>query len=131
MALDYASVKLVHQGAVALSLTGFFVRGAASLAGAGWVRGRAARTLPHIVDTLLLASALTLAWMLRLHPGNASWILAKVVGLVAYVALGVVALRPGRSWRVRAAAWVAALATALWIVSVAVTKNPWGFLAGW
>ena len=131
MALDYAAVKLVHQGAVALSLTGFFIRGAASLAGAEWIRGRAARTLPHLVDTVLLASALTLAWMLRLHPGNAPWILAKVVGLVGYVALGVVALRPGRSWRVRATAWVAALVTALWIVSVALTKNPWGVLAGW
>ena len=130
MALDYAAVKLLHQGAVALSLTGFFVRGAASLAGAGWVRGRAARILPHVVDTVLLASALLLAWMLRLHPGNAPWILAKVVGLVAYVGLGVVALRPGRSLRVRATAWVAALVTALWIVSVAVTKSPWGFLSG-
>jgi uncharacterized membrane protein SirB2 len=130
MALDYAAVKLVHQGTVALSLTGFLIRGAASLAGAAWVRSRAARTLPHLVDTVLLASALTLAWMLRLHPGNAPWILAKVVGLVGYVALGVMALRPGRSLRVRAAAWVAALVIALWIVSVAVAKSPWGFLAG-
>jgi uncharacterized membrane protein SirB2 len=130
MALDYAAVKLVHQGTVALSLTGFLIRGAASLAGAAWVRSRSARTLPHLVDTVLLASALTLAWMLRLHPGNAPWILAKVVGLVGYVALGVIALRPGRSLRVRAAAWVAALVIALWIVSVAVAKSPWGFLAG-
>jgi uncharacterized membrane protein SirB2 len=130
MALDYAAVKLVHQGTVVLSLTGFFVRGAASLAGAAWVRSRAARTLPHLVDTVLLASALTLAWMLRLHPGNAPWILAKVLGLVVYVALGVIALRPGRPRRVRAAAWVAALVTALWLVSVAVAKSPWGFLAG-
>lgn len=130
MALDYAAVKLVHQGAVALSLTGFVVRGAASLAGAGWVRGRAARTLPHLVDTVLLVSALALAWMAGLHPGNAPWILAKVVGLVAYVTLGMVALRPGRSHGVRGTAWVAALVTALWIVSVAVSKSPWGFLAG-
>ena len=78
--MDYFTVKLVHQVAVALSLTGFFVRGAASLAGAGWVQGRAAKTLPHLVDTVLLLSALTLAWMLRLTPGNAPWLLAKIVG---------------------------------------------------
>ena len=130
MAIDYAAVKLVHQGAVALSLTGFFVRGAASLAGAAWVRGRAARTLPHVVDTVLLVSAVTLAWLIGAHPGNAPWILAKVVGLFAYVALGVVALRPGRPGPARAAAWLAALCTAGWIVSVAISKNPWGFLAG-
>ena len=124
--MDYFTVKLMHQVAVALSLTGFFVRGAASLAGAGWVQGRAAKTLPHLVDTVLLLSALTLAWMLRLTPGNAPWLLAKIVGLVVYVGLGVVALRPGRSRTLRAAAWVGALATAAWIVSVALTKNPLG-----
>jgi len=127
--MDYATVKLVHQSAVALSLTGFFLRGAASLAGARWVGTRAAKTLPHIVDSVLLLSALTLAWMLRLTPGNAPWLLAKIVGLVVYVGLGVLALRPGRSPGVRAAAWVAALMTAGWIVSVALTKNPFGFLA--
>lgn len=129
MSLDYATIKLVHLSAVMLSLTGFVVRGAASLAGAGWVGSRAARTLPHVVDTVLLLSALLLAWMLRLTPGDAPWLGAKLVGLVAYVGLGVVALRPGRSLKVRAAAWVAALATAGWMVSVAITKNPTGIPA--
>ena len=127
--MDYLTLKLVHQAAVALSLTGFFVRGAASLGGARWVGGRAAKTLPHIVDSVLLLSALALAWMLRLGPSNAPWLLAKIIGLVAYVLLGVIALRPGRPRTVRAAAWLAALLTAAWIVSVAVTKNPLGFAA--
>lgn len=128
MSLDYAAVKLVHQSAVVLSLAGFFVRGAAGLAGAGWVRSRAARTLPHVVDTALLLSALALAWMLRLTPGNAPWLLAKIVGLVVYIGLGMLALKPGRSRKVRAAAWVAALVTMGWIISVAVTKRPLGFI---
>ena len=129
MSLDYATLKLVHQSAVTLSMAGFVVRGAASFVGAAWVTGRAARTVPHVVDTVLLLSALALAWMLRLTPGNAPWLLAKVVGLVAYVALGVLALRPGRSFQVRLVAWVAALAVVGWIVSVAMTKTPLGFLA--
>ena len=127
--MDYALIKFVHQSAVALSLTSFFVRGAASLAGASWVQRRPAKTLPHIVDSVLLLSALTLAWMLRLSPGNAPWLLAKVIGLVVYVGLGVIAMRPGRPRSVRAAAWVGALATALWIVSVAITKSPFGFIS--
>ena len=127
--MDYALIKAVHQGAVALSVAGFFARGAAALAGAGWVRSRLARTLPHIVDSVLLASALALAWMLRLTPGNAPWLMAKIVGLLAYIGLGVVALRPGRPMPVRAAAWVAALAVVGWIVSVALLKDPRGFFA--
>jgi uncharacterized membrane protein SirB2 len=131
MSIDYAAVKLVHQSAVLLSVAGFFVRGIASFVGARWVSGRTAKTLPHVVDTVLLVSALMLAWMLRLTPGNAPWLLAKVVGLVVYVGLGVVALRPARPLAARAAAWVAALVTVGWIVSVALSKNPWGFFAAW
>jgi uncharacterized membrane protein SirB2 len=118
---------MVHQAAVALSLTGFFIRGGASLAGAGWVKSRLAKTLPHVIDSVLLLSGLTLAWSLRLTPANAPWLLAKLAGLVVYVGLGVVALRPGRPAAVRATAWVAALVTAGWIVSVAITKSPLGF----
>ncbi|MGZ5157473.1 MAG: SirB2 family protein [Caldimonas sp.] len=127
--MDYLVLKAIHQAAVALSLLGFFGRGLASLRGAAWVRGRLARTLPHIVDTVLLASALSLAWTWRLVPGAAPWLTAKVVGVVVYIGLGMVALRPGRPVPVRAAAWVAALATFAWIVSVAITKNPLGVLA--
>ena len=114
--------------AVALSLTGFFARGIGAFAGAAWVRSRAARTLPHVVDSVLLASALALAWMLGVSPANAPWLLAKVTGLVLYIALGIVALRKGRPRAIRVTAWVAALVTAAWIVSVAMTKNPLGFL---
>lgn len=127
--MDYLLLKTVHQTAVALSITGFFVRGLASLMGAGWVRGRLAKTLPHLVDSVLLAAALMLAWTLRITPGNAPWLLAKVLGLLLYIALGVVALRPGQPVSVRAGAWIAALGVFGWIVSVAVTKNPLGFLA--
>ena len=127
--MDYIVVKTIHQTAVALSFGGFFVRGLAALRGARWVRSRAARTLPHVVDSVLLASALVLAWSLRLDPAATPWLVAKIVGLLAYIALGIVALRPGRPVGVRAAAWMAALVTFGYIVSVAITKHPAGFLA--
>jgi uncharacterized membrane protein SirB2 len=127
--MDYSTVKVIHQSAVALSLAGFFARGLGALRGAAWVRGRLAKTVPHVVDSVLLLSALTLAWLLRLTPAAAPWLLAKILGLLLYIALGMVALKPDRSVRARGAAWVAALATFGWIVSVAITKNPLGFLA--
>lgn len=125
--MDYSAIKLIHQTAVTLSIGGFFVRGAASLAAADWVSSRAAKTVPHLVDSVLLLSALTLAWMLRVTPDQSPWLLAKIVGLVLYVALGVVALRPGRPPAVRATAWVGALVVVAWIVSVAILKSPLGF----
>jgi uncharacterized membrane protein SirB2 len=126
----YATVKMIHMSAVGVSFCGFFARGIGTLRGATWARGRTARTLPHVVDTVLLASAIALAWMLRLNPLETPWLLAKIVGLVVYIGLGMVTLRPGRPAAVRTGAWVAALLVFVYIVSVAVTKHPAGVLAG-
>lgn len=128
-AMDYAAWKLLHQSAAALSITGFVARGLGSFTQAAWVRQRVARTAPHVVDTLLLLSALVMAWTLRLTPGNAPWLTAKIAGLLLYIGLGMLALRPGRPLALRIAAWVAALAVFGWIVSVAITKQPLGLLA--
>nr|WP_316640901.1 SirB2 family protein [uncultured Roseateles sp.] len=126
--MDYAVIKTLHQTAVVLSVSGFFARGLGGLLGADWVGGRLAKTLPHLIDSLLLLSALWLAWTLRLTPASAPWLLAKVIGLVVYIGLGMVALKPGRPRAVRAAAWLAALGVVGWIASVAISKNPLGFL---
>ncbi|MEP7297139.1 MAG: SirB2 family protein [Burkholderiales bacterium] len=127
--MDYLVVKTIHQTAVALSLAGFLARGLGMLRGAAWVNDRLAKTAPHVVDTVLLLSALTLAWMLRINPLDAPWLMAKIIGLLVYIALGTLAMKPGRPAGVRAVAGVAALLTAGWIVSVAITKNPLGIFA--
>jgi uncharacterized membrane protein SirB2 len=126
--MDYGALKLVHQSAVVLSFAGFFARGAGMLAEAAWVRSRSARTLPHVVDTVLIVSAIALVWRLRLSPATAPWIAAKVAGLVVYIALGMIALRFGRTRAIRAATFVAALLTFAWIASVAITKDPRGLI---
>jgi uncharacterized membrane protein SirB2 len=127
--MDYGTLKLIHQSAVAISFAGFLARGAGMLGGADWVGRRAAKTLPHIVDTVLIISAIWLAFMLRLGPANAPWITAKIAGLLLYIALGILALRAGRTKPVRAAAWIAAMLTFGYIVSVALTKDPRGALS--
>lgn len=126
--MDYTSIKLLHQSAVLISGLGFAVRGIASLRCAQWTRGRLAKTLPHVVDSILLLSAILLATELHLNPVDTPWLLAKVLGLLLYIGLGMIALRVRFAWQLRAVAWVAALMVFTWIASVAVLKNPWGFL---
>jgi uncharacterized membrane protein SirB2 len=126
--MDYAFVKLLHQSAVALSAAGFAVRGLASLRGAGWTQGRLAKTLPHVVDTVLLLSAVALAVQLHMNPAYTPWLLAKILGLLVYIGLGMLALRPRLCLRLRSVAWVLALVVLSWMVSVALLKDPWGFL---
>jgi uncharacterized membrane protein SirB2 len=125
----YVALKTIHQTAVLLSFAGFFARGVGSLRGASWVGSRLARTLPHVVDSVLLGTALGLAWLAHLSPATAPWLLAKIIGLLVYIGLGFVALKPGRPAAVRGAAWLAALATYGYIVSVAITKSPLGLLS--
>ena len=127
--MEYLTLKTIHQTAVLLSVSGFFARGLAGLLGANWVRSRLAKTLPHLVDSVLLLSALLLAWTLRLSPGAAPWLMAKIAGLLLYIALGVLALRPGLALPLRCSAWLAALICYAWIASVALSKNPLGFLS--
>ena len=127
--MDYAVVKLVHQSAVALSLTGFVLRGVAGLAGAAWVRGRLARTLPHLVDTVLLASAVAMVVLIGVNPLHTPWLTAKLLALLVYVAAGAVALRPDRPRVVRGTAFGIALLAFAYIVGVALTKQVLGPLA--
>lgn len=126
--VDYATVKLIHQSAVVLSVSGFALRALASLMGARWVKGRLAKTLPHVIDTVLLASAVALATWLHLNPLTTPWLAAKIVALMVYIGLGMLALKPSRPASHRCLAMLAAFATLAYIVSVAITKNPLPFV---
>ncbi|MDQ6627655.1 MAG: SirB2 family protein [Pseudomonadota bacterium] len=126
-AIDYGLLKTVHQTAAALSFTGFVARGIGTFAAASWVGSRAAKTWPHVIDSVLLLSALGLASMLGLGRAPAPWLLAKIGGLLFYIGLGMIALRPQLPLPVRAGAWLGALVTFGYIVSVAISKRPSGF----
>jgi uncharacterized membrane protein SirB2 len=122
----YLVAKTLHVGAVVLSLTGFAARGALMLSGSRLLETRFVRVAPHVVDTVLLASALWLAWLIGQYPFVQGWLTAKVLGLAAYIVLGSIALRRGRSRRVRLAAFAAALAMAGYIVCVALARDARG-----
>lgn len=127
--MDYSTLKLLHQSTVAISICGFFARGLGGLLGAPWVRSRAARAWPHVIDTVLLLSALGLLWQLRPELSQAPWLAAKLSGLLVYIGLGIVALKPGRPIGLRVAAFVGALLTVSWMISVALSKHSLGFFA--
>lgn len=125
----YAAIKHIHFTCVVLSLLGFVVRGLWMLGGSSMLQERWVRVVPHVVDTLLLASALTLAVMIGQYPFVHGWLTAKVLGLIAYIGLGTVALKRGRTRRIRLTAWLAALAVFGYIVSVALSHDPRGFFS--
>ena len=125
----YALLRATHITCAGLSIGGFLLRGAWLLRGSPLLHARATRILPHIVDTLLLTSAIGLLFVINQAPFADHWLTAKVVLLLVYIGLGTVALKRGRSRRVRVAAFAGAVAVFAWIVGVAINRHPLGWLA--
>lgn len=121
--MDIAALKAVHVGCAALSLAGFVARGIGMLRGSAWRQRRWVKIAPHVVDTLLLASAIGLALAVRQYPFMHGWLTAKLLALVGYIVLGSIALKYGATRTVRLGAWLAALAVFGYIVAVAVTRQ--------
>lgn len=125
----YHLTKFVHELCALASFTLFALRGVWMLRDSPQLSRRWVKILPHGIDTLLLASAIALTLMLHQYPLTHAWLSAKLVALLVYIGLGLVALRYGKTKGVRAAAWIGAVAVFLYIASVALSHDPRGFFA--
>lgn len=121
--MNYLAVKYLHVTCAILSGSFFLLRGFWMLADSPLLQRRWVKTLPHVVDTLLLSSALVLVFWSRQYPFVQLWLTAKVLALVVYIVLGTVALKRGKTKGVRAFALLAALAVFAYIVAVALTRQ--------
>jgi uncharacterized membrane protein SirB2 len=79
---------------------------------------------------MLLTAALMLMTIVQQYPFVHAWLTVKVVLLVVYIGLGLVAFWGGQRRPIRIGAWVTALAVYGFIVSVATAHHPLGFLSG-
>lgn len=120
----YLWIKYTHVAAALISISGFILRGVWMIRDSALLRARPVRVAPHVVDTVLLASAVTLAVMSRQYPLQSDWLSAKVVALIAYIGFGMLALRDGRPRAFRAAAFFAAVAVFGYILAVARARVP-------
>ena len=122
-------IKTIHVTCALISFAGFFMRGIWMLRDSTLLQQRWVKITPHIVDTLLLVSAIILAVQLRFSPLEQPWLMVKIIALLVYIGAGMVALRFGRSKTVRLYAWLFGLATILYIMSVATSKSVLGWFA--
>ena len=122
--MDYLFLKYVHVSCVILSVCGFVLRGVWMLADSPLLRQRWVKVFPHVVDTALLASAIALAIISSQYPLAQSWLTAKVIGLIAYIVCGAIALKRGKTKTVRAVFFVVALLIFAYIVLVALNRSP-------
>ncbi|WP_255482869.1 SirB2 family protein [Marinobacterium marinum] len=117
-------LKHTHLTMVGLSITLFLIRGLCMYAWPGALKARWLKITPHVIDTLLLLSAIGLMVTLSQYPLTHHWLTAKVLGLLAYIGFGIVALKRGRNLRIRSLAFLAALASVGYVLAVAITRSP-------
>jgi len=120
----YFALKHLHMLCAVISIIGFIVRGALRLTGSPLLQKKFLKIAPHIIDTLLLLSAIGLTISIQQYPLTTPWLTAKLIGLFVYIGLGLVALRFAKSKPTIAIAYVLAIATFAYIAMVAVTKTP-------
>ena len=112
-----------------MTIAGFLLRGYWMLTHNALLNAKLTRVLPHVVDTLFLVSGIALLVTLNGGPLTQVWMLAKIAGLLAYIVLGMLALRRGRTEGTRNAAFVAAIAVFAYTYGVALSKSPLSWLA--
>ena len=126
--MTYSLLKHLHLTTITLSLALFILRGAWMMATSPMLQARWVRIVPHIIDTLLLASGIGLAVLIQQYPLVHGWLTAKFFALILYIVLGTVALKRGKTRTQRIVAWLAALGVFGYMIAVALAHDPLPFL---
>jgi len=122
-------LKYVHVTCVILSGSGFLVRGVWMMRESPWLQKKWVRVAPHIIDTILLGSAILLSIQIQQYPLVHHWLTAKVLALLAYIIIGTIGLKYGSTKKIRVSAWLVAIAIFVYIVLVALTRQVLPFVA--
>lgn len=117
--MSYSLFKIIHILSVAISGGFFLLRGSWMLQESQLLKQKWVKILPHVIDTLLLVSGLALCVTLQQYPFTTPWLTAKLLLLVAYIGLGTVAIKRGKTKTMRSVAFVAALVVFLLIGAIA------------
>ena len=125
----YLPIKHLHITAATLSLAFFAVRAWWSVRELPLLQQRWVKVAPHLIDTSLLVLGVVLMVMLSMWPHQHPWLAAKLVALLAYIGLGTIAIKRGRTPRVRAVAALAAVATFAYMLGTAIRHSPLSWLA--
>lgn len=117
----FALIKHLHVWLVLLSIGGFFVRLTWLLGNSQKLELKAVKVAPHIIDTLLLITGVILAIFLQLSPLEYSWFSVKLISVITYIALGMIAFK-AKSKFCRAFFGFSALLIACGIIILAASK---------
>lgn len=122
--MDYVALKASHVGLAYLSILLFIIRFSLFKFQPTLRSNKLLKILPHIIDTFLLLFAVWLCYEISQYPLTDHWLTAKVLGLVAYIGFGTVAIKRGKNW-----AFVAALVSFAYIFGAAKAHSALSFFS--
>ena len=125
----YLLLKNIHVVCAVATIAGFMLRGVWMLMESPLLQHKLTRIAPHVVDTLFLLSGIFMLVIAAMNPFTQPWLLAKFVALIAYIVLGMIAIRRGRTKSIRAVAFVAAIAVFGYVIGVGMARSPVSWLA--
>ncbi|MDA3933761.1 MAG: SirB2 family protein [Gammaproteobacteria bacterium] len=125
----YYLLKVIHVSAAMLSIALFCLRLYWSVNGSALLQRAWVKVMPHVIDSVLLLAGVSLMLLLRAWPQQQPWLAAKLVGLLIYIVLGSIAIKYGRTARIRLLAGSAAIVVFVFIVGAAWMHSPLSWLA--
>lgn len=128
LASQYLPILHLHVGCVVASGSLFGARSVLRIADHPLANARPLRILSYVIDTVLLLAAILLTLIVHQYPLKDGWLTAKVLFLILYILLGTLALKRARTRAGRSVALLAALLVFGFIIGIARTHDPAGWL---
>lgn len=125
--MSHIIIKHIHVTFVILTFISFSMRVYWMIAGSGLLHNKVVKIVPHIIDTLLLLSGLTMAIMYYGAFYQQQWLMFKLLGVVIYIILGSIALKLGKTKPIRVVAVFAAWAVFFYIIIIVRNHNVFPF----
>ena len=120
----YSFIKILHLSTVSFSIVFFLIRRIWRFNNNSLVRKRWVRKTSQFNDTVLLAWGIFMAVSIQQYPFVHQWLTAKLVLLVIYILLGMVALHWVRCRALQVSAWLTAILVYAYMVGIALNRNP-------
>ena len=119
----YPVIKHLHLTLVAVSVLFFIVRFVLHLRQSPVMEKKVIKIAPHVIDTFLLLSGLTLCFVIKQYPVIDPWLTEKLGAVVAYIILGVIALKANRNKLFKVFAALGAVAWVVYAAKLAMFKQ--------
>ena len=120
----YGFIKTLHLTTVSFSIVLFILRGIWMLNNSSGYRKTWVRRIVQVNDTVLLICGIIMAVTIQQYPFVHGWLTAKLVLLLAYIVMGMLALHWLRYKPLQLITWLCAIGIYGYLIGIALNRTP-------